>query len=293
MLPRPQVLALRKRIAGALHDLRWINALQPSPHANGDGDAEDYAGTLVSTPPVETFGVDPHDWPIFDRVQLMEEFHALPHAHALLSTLTHVMGERVLMHPRHICRVHFPNQDENRTLPHQDYPYVQGSNRFVTNWCPLGDVPASMGPLAILVGSHHYGMRSLVRSNNGQMMVDVAELLPRCWWGTTDFRAGDVLTFSAFTVHMGLDNTSDQVRLSLDCRAQPLSEQVSARALTPNWDRQSWDYIYSKWQDHDSAAEHRNGSDGAKSGFGREAQVETLKFYWERLPLNIAQVGIV
>ena len=92
---------------------------------------------------------------------------------------------------------------------------------------------------------------------------------------------------------MGLDNTSDQVRLSLDCRAQPLSEQVSARALTPNWDRQSWDYIYSKWQDHDSAAEHRNGSDGAKSGFGREAQVETLKFYWERLPLNIAQVGIV
>ena len=70
MLPRPQVLALRKRIAGALHDLRWINALQPSPHANGDGDAEDYAGTLVSTPPVETFGVDPHDWPIFDRVQV-------------------------------------------------------------------------------------------------------------------------------------------------------------------------------------------------------------------------------
>ena len=231
LLDREAVLALRRRIREALHDLNWINSQQDS-----EGDLK------VQAAPKETMKLDAHEWPIFDRVQKLEEFHALPHSAALIAALEKIFGESVLMHPRHICRVHFPAQEANRTLPHQDYPYVQGdvgvfvcvythvcmssdsrlharlhartgalartdthtcihlfiipptpcftcsfmhthvlithrhththhttfttlsagSDRFLTNWCPLGDVPAKMGPLAILVGSHKFGERRLM-----------------------------------------------------------------------------------------------------------------------------------
>jgi hypothetical protein len=146
----------------------------------------------------------------------------------------------------------------------------QGSGKTLTNWCPLGDVPASMGPLAILVGSNCYGERRLIEasdlstgSSNAPLTVDVSDIADKCWWGTANFGVGDVLTFTSLTVHMGLHNQSGEVRLSLDCRAQPLSEQVSARALQPNWVRQTWDEIYEQpgWKD------------------------DALKFYWRRLPL--------
>eukprot|EP00802_Teleaulax_amphioxeia_P017981 Tamp_18154.p1 GENE.Tamp_18154~~Tamp_18154.p1 ORF type:complete len:295 (+),score=53.92 Tamp_18154:80-886(+) len=250
-------------MGAALRELRWIDAEQQSD-----------LGTAVAAPPRDSVTTDPHEWPIFDRIQKMPEFHALPHDPRLLAMLETLFGESVLMHPRHICRVHFPDQSANRTLPHQDYPYVQGTERTVTNWCPLGDVPADMGPLAILVGSNRYGERPLIHgsdladgSNNAPLMVDVSDIRDKCWWGTTDFRAGDVLTFSSHTVHMGLHNKMQEVRLSLDCRAQPLSEEVSPRALEPNWQRQTWEDIYShdQWSDH------------------------SLKYYWKRLPLKMAE----
>jgi hypothetical protein len=93
LLDRAKVLALRRRIAAALRDLQWIDAQQPSD-----------LGTLVQAAPGDSVTMDPHDWPIFDRVQKMPEFHALPHDPQLLSTLEALFGESVLMHPRHICR---------------------------------------------------------------------------------------------------------------------------------------------------------------------------------------------
>jgi ectoine hydroxylase-related dioxygenase (phytanoyl-CoA dioxygenase family) len=115
LLDREAVLALRRRIREALHDLNWINSKQDSE-----------CDLKVQAAPKETTKLDAHEWPIFDRVQKLEEFHALPHSAALISALEKIFGESVLMHPRHICRVHFPAQEANRTLPHQDYPYVQG-----------------------------------------------------------------------------------------------------------------------------------------------------------------------
>jgi hypothetical protein len=43
---------------------------------------------------------------------------------------------------------------------------LQGSSKTVTNWCPLGEVPASMGPLAVLVGSNRYGQRPLIEASD-------------------------------------------------------------------------------------------------------------------------------
>jgi len=46
---------------------------------------------------------------------------------------------------------------------------------------------------------------------------------------TTDFAAGDLLTFTTYTLHMSLDNNTDRVRLSSDSRYQRASEPADPR----------------------------------------------------------------
>lgn len=61
----------------------------------------------------------------------------------------------------------------------------------------------------------------------------------------------------------------EQVRLSLDCRAQPASLPVSERALQPNWNRHTWDEIYAaeEWAD------------------------KSLQYYWKQKALNVVEEG--
>jgi hypothetical protein len=53
-------------------------------------------------------------------------------------------------------------------------------------------------------------------------------------WLTTDYRAGDVLIFSIFTVHASLDNRTNRIRLSSDSRYQPASAPADERWVGEN-----------------------------------------------------------
>jgi hypothetical protein len=53
-------------------------------------------------------------------------------------------------------------------------------------------------------------------------------------WLTGEFRAGDLLTFSMYTVHASLDNQSKSIRLSSDTRYQLASEPVDERWIGEN-----------------------------------------------------------
>jgi len=53
-------------------------------------------------------------------------------------------------------------------------------------------------------------------------------------WLTGEYRAGDLLVFSVFTVHASLDNHSNRVRLSSDTRYQLASEPADERWIGPN-----------------------------------------------------------
>jgi ectoine hydroxylase-related dioxygenase (phytanoyl-CoA dioxygenase family) len=47
-------------------------------------------------------------------------------------------------------------------------------------------------------------------------------------WAASDLEAGDVVLFSALTVHCALDNTTaDRLRVSVDYRYRPRSEPVA------------------------------------------------------------------
>jgi hypothetical protein len=54
-------------------------------------------------------------------------------------------------------------------------------------------------------------------------------------WLTTDFQAGDFITFGMFLVHASLDNRSDnRLRISSDSRYQRASEPIDERWVGPN-----------------------------------------------------------
>ncbi|HWC03829.1 MAG TPA: phytanoyl-CoA dioxygenase family protein [Methylomirabilota bacterium] len=131
---------------------------------------------------------------------------------------------------------------------HFDYPFfTRTTERVYTTWVPLGDVPATDGPLVIVEGSHrfsdlHDGVRGFDvvydTSRKAQVATDFAEFAERrdCRLLTADFRAGDICVFGMFTLHGSLDNHSPagRVRLSCDVRYQPASEPIDPRYFGPS-----------------------------------------------------------
>ncbi len=131
---------------------------------------------------------------------------------------------------------------------HFDYPFfARATERVYTAWVPLGDVPATDGPLVIVEGSHRFAdLHEEVRgfdvvydtTRKAQVAADFAEFAASrdCRLLTADFRAGDVCIFGMYTLHGSLDNHSavGRVRLSCDVRYQPAAEPIDPRYFGPN-----------------------------------------------------------
>lgn len=155
----------------------------------------------------------------------------------------------------------------NGTTPHCDSVYMnRGTDRLVTAWTPLGDVPVSEGGLVVLENSHRERERKLadylradvdtfcengpnadkIRGGkmgwehydgsltewNGSLHNDAAksqQVLGGRWLTSPEFRMGDVLLFGMATLHGSLDNTGDYIRLSSDTRYQPAHLPIDER----------------------------------------------------------------
>lgn len=141
------------------------------------------------------------------------------------------------------------------TKPHMDSVFMnRGTPKLLTAWTPLGDIDRTLGGLAILEGSHRVDhLVNDYASHDVDTYCDNSPTKERPWksylsddavalreelglrWLTADFRAGDMLTFTMYTGHMGLDNNSgDRIRMSTDSRYQPASEPADHRWIGPN-----------------------------------------------------------
>lgn len=147
------------------------------------------------------------------------------------------------------------------TGPHMDSVFMnRGSMRVMTAWTPLGDIDGALGGLAVLEGSHQlaslragYGARDVDTYCSNEGGADEARMKDGLLWDgtlstdpvglsselggrwlTADFEAGDLLTFPLFTVHIGLDNQTERLRLSSDTRYQPASEPADPRWVGPS-----------------------------------------------------------
>lgn len=146
------------------------------------------------------------------------------------------------------------------TWVHTDIVFMgRGTSRLYTAWVPYGDIPAQMGGLAILEGSHRH---ALIRDVYGRQDVDsycenlgegppddyewpnaspildedAAALRRRLGgrWLTAEYRAGDLLLFGMYTAHGALDNRTDRIRLSSDSRYQLAADPVDERWVGPH-----------------------------------------------------------
>jgi ectoine hydroxylase-related dioxygenase (phytanoyl-CoA dioxygenase family) len=148
------------------------------------------------------------------------------------------------------------------TNPHCDLPYMgRGTHKHMTCWMPYGDISFTLGGLMVLEGSHkrmdlleNYIYRD-VDTFCENKEADAANAKAGKWtftgtlshnppmvrnkfggrWLTTEFQAGDFLTFGMFLVHASLDNrTENRLRISSDSRYQRASEPIDERWVGVN-----------------------------------------------------------
>ena len=148
------------------------------------------------------------------------------------------------------------------TNPHCDLPYMgRGTHKHMTCWLPYGDVSFELGGLMILENSfkrmdllQNYVYRD-VDAFCENKPAEVAKVKEGKWafsgtlshnppavrnkfggrWLTTEYEAGDFLTFGMFQVHASLDNrTENRLRISSDTRYQRASEPIDERWVGVN-----------------------------------------------------------
>lgn len=150
-----------------------------------------------------------------------EPYRALAAAPELLEVLRAVVGDDPRRHVGDVCRLVSPGALDLTTPPHQDAAYLENAGDVWTAWLALGPCPRRLGPLALLPGSHRGGVRPHAAVVRGGDIVGT-EVPDDAPWQSSDLEAGDVIFFSALTVHRALPNvTTDQLRISVDYRYRP------------------------------------------------------------------------
>lgn len=129
------------------------------------------------------------------------------------------------------------------TGAHMDFVYMgQGSERLMTTWIPLGDIPIEQGTLCVCPQSHRSEGFARLRDTYGRMDVDrdrtegwftrdPREITRKFggFWQTSDVAAGDIITFGMHLMHASTTNVTDKWRLSCDVRFQPAADPMDPR----------------------------------------------------------------
>lgn len=187
---------------------------------------------------------------VYDEIQKLEAFHTFAHNETLLGIMRAVLGDSAFPHPLKIARLIFPANYEVTTPPHQDYLNNQGTPHLTASWIPLGDCPMELGGIAVLKGSHRFGVMPLkFHLGAGNRTSVIPPEMQHLRWVTTDFSLGDVLLFPALTMHASLHNATEFfMRLSMDFRYQLEGEALTEICLQPHFRRLTWEQVYAGWK---------------------------------------------
>jgi len=146
-------------------------------------------------------------------------FNRIPFSPPMTDLMAQILGPGGFCYPLKLPRVVYPADLVPRqpgNVVHKDYGSVQD---MFTCWVPLGEVPTSLGGLAVKPGSQHsarFRYRQLSRLEPG--------------WLTADYQPGDVLVFHCLTTHAALPNRQTRMRFSAEYRWQ-LGDQPAPRRL--------------------------------------------------------------
>lgn len=236
LLPPDEVLRVRERTLRALSRAGWL-----AP----DADPEDARpGSRVVNEGDEDF------FDAYRDLQAGEVFHALAHDAGLTRLMRTLVADQLLVHPRKIARISFPDNPRGTTPPHQDYRYIQGTTDVFTAWVPLGSCPVELGGLKVLRGSHRSGLIPAQVNDERAVGIEVETDPDDPDWASADYEPGDVMVFHSLTVHGALPNRSGSVRLSADYRYQSVAEPLVEGSLHPHWYPRipDWPELVSDWR---------------------------------------------
>lgn len=240
--PRDEVLAFRCHFFAAFESTGLLKSNTEPMDGIHSGVSEDKKQTnkvlmeQVRTAAYESFCLQPRLWKFYD---------------------TFLEGPSYL-HKRKIIRYLTPGSDW-ATPAHYDLIYLRGgTDRVVSSWIPIGDIPLEMGGLIYLEGSDAKGrdMEAEFRRQNAALSPEerisaynknmaeggwVSKDLPTmadkfdARWLTADYEAGDMVVHSPYMIHASTNNADPlgRIRLSTDIRYQNVRDEIDAR-----------------WQDH-------------------------------------------
>ena len=247
LMPRAPIDALQAEIAAIARDAGWLRIDAPPALAIADP-----AGFCVDP--------EPRYLEVLRRINRLERYHALKHHPVLLGFLERLLDGEVFPHPRVLMRNIFPAREAFTTKAHQDYPNIQGTTEVYTAWIPLIDVPMEVGPLQIAAGSHRGGVYDF-HIGAGAGGIEIRDPLEGSWV-SGGFVVGDVLLFHSMTVHKGVPNRSDRLRMSMDVRFQRADHPFNPDNANLDGQPLSWDDVHDGWTS------------------------DEFKFYWRRLGLT-------
>lgn len=224
LLDRDQVLAFRRYFFAALGEA-GVTDPDADPMLGRD------SGRPVDRQKLRTA--------LFEHVVPGPEYEAFCTQPALWNWFGWMFADEVFLHKRRILRHTRPGEMGigTATQAHYDLLYLrEGTDRLLSVWIPLGDIPIERGPLIYLEGTHvdYLGAEqrgeSLPAASMTADLPGLAEAKDRRWLGT-DFRAGDVMIHSPYMVHASLDNADPDgiMRLSTDIRYQRRGDPIDWR----------------------------------------------------------------
>ena len=236
IIPRDILLDLRDQVTQILADEGWI-----------EGGEKRMLAQAIRRPLREG---QPKFFKAHDRIIKLEALHSLAHESNLMNVMRQALGSTVFPHPLSIVRLIFPDSPELSTPPHQDYPNNQGTPNLTAAWMPLADCAIEDGSLAVMEGSHKFGVLPLkfhLGAGNRRAVLNKDVL--SCRWVGADFKAGDIVLFPSLTVHKAMENHNlERMRLSVDFRYQLEGEALTEGCLQPHFNRVSWEDIYRDWK---------------------------------------------
>ncbi|MFE7129649.1 phytanoyl-CoA dioxygenase family protein [Streptomyces sp. NPDC057638] len=252
-LPARRIAAVRDAVLALAREAGWLLPGDPGdPHP-------------LTNPAAAVWPPDPRYARVHRQMWSCRALHALLHAPALLTLLESLLGGQVLVHPRKVLRVVHPRSHgaPPESGWHQDHPGVQGSPRTLTVWTPLTPVTADSGSLCVLPASHGHGQLPLRLSNEAVVGWEADVRPSSCLGGP--LAPGDILVLGTFTVHRGTPNISRSLRISADCRYQPLNEPINEGCVELLGEPYTWDEVYRTWP---------RGAD------------DPLAYYWKHQPVR-------
>ena len=246
LIPKEDLQPLLRDMIGIASDEGWlIEGTAPSDR--------------LADPAKACFEPDKRYKQASNRAFCLESLHALAHHPALTNVMKRLVGPHLLVHPKPIGRIIFPNCVEALLHAHQDHSGIAGSSDSYTLWTPMHDCLPGQGTLEVMEQSHFFGLQ------HSKGYLPREEARGGDWVGGR-INAGDVVIFHSLTVHSSTLSTSNQLRCSMDCRFQSYDVPISPFEIVfPNQAKggRTWETTYADWE-HDA-----------------------LKYYWRDLPLRV------